>query len=202
MRAIKLSGLALTLLFLAACVTINIYFPAAQAEQAAEKIVDDILGSQPVKPAEPTNKDKGASVNDGRSVQAFAGLIDFFIPSAHAAQPDFNVNTPEIRQLQASMKARHQSLAEFYQNGAIGFTKDAMVGIHDAGAISLKDKARVNNLLKDENSDRKALYQAIANANGHPEWVADVRDVFAKTWIQQAGKGWWYQASNGNWQQK
>ncbi len=32
------------LLTLTACVTINVYFPAAQAEAAAERIVDDILG--------------------------------------------------------------------------------------------------------------------------------------------------------------
>lgn len=34
---------ALTLLLaLSACVTINIYFPAAEAEKAADKIIDDV----------------------------------------------------------------------------------------------------------------------------------------------------------------
>jgi len=32
------------LLTLTACVTINVYFPASQAEAAAERIVDEILG--------------------------------------------------------------------------------------------------------------------------------------------------------------
>ncbi|BCM24601.1 hypothetical protein [Methyloradius palustris] len=32
----------LPLVFLPACVTINIYFPAAAAEKAADKIIDDV----------------------------------------------------------------------------------------------------------------------------------------------------------------
>ena len=40
---------------LAGCVTINIYFPAAAAEKAADRIIDDILQLKPdtAKPAKP-----------------------------------------------------------------------------------------------------------------------------------------------------
>ena len=43
---------------LAGCVTINIYFPAAAAERAADRIIDDILqltpeAAKPAKPAAP-----------------------------------------------------------------------------------------------------------------------------------------------------
>lgn len=42
---------------LSACVTINIYFPAAAAEKAADKIIDEIM-QQPgaAKPAAPDSK--------------------------------------------------------------------------------------------------------------------------------------------------
>lgn len=47
---------------LAACVTINIYFPAAAANKAADKIIDDVWqlksGEQPAK--EPTAKEPKA----------------------------------------------------------------------------------------------------------------------------------------------
>ncbi len=33
-------------LIVAACVTINVYFPAAAAEKAADKIIDDVWGSE------------------------------------------------------------------------------------------------------------------------------------------------------------
>jgi len=36
---------------LSACVTINIYFPAAAAEKAADKIIDEVWKTQQDKPA-------------------------------------------------------------------------------------------------------------------------------------------------------
>ena len=44
--------------------------------------------------------------------------------------------------------------------------------------------------------------KAIAKANGHPEWEPDVRNTFARTWIEEAATGWWYQNAAGKWQQK
>lgn len=42
-RTISRVSVVVTLAFLlAACVTINIYFPAAAAEKAADKIIDDV----------------------------------------------------------------------------------------------------------------------------------------------------------------
>ncbi len=201
MRVMRITGLFTALLLLAACVTINIYFPAAQAEQAAEEMIQDILGKKDQQTAPPAD-DKGALLPT-RTDRSFASIaLDFLIPSAHAASPDFNVDTPEIRALQASMKKRHSSLAPYYANGAIGYTQDALVGIHDASVIPLKERARVQKLVAGENSDRDALYRAIANANGYPEWEADVRATFAKKWVQEAGAGWWYQDENGAWKQK
>jgi len=39
---LALSLAILPMLMLSACVTINIYFPAAAAEKAADKIIDDV----------------------------------------------------------------------------------------------------------------------------------------------------------------
>ncbi len=46
--AVPVAGIAL-----GACVTINIYFPAAAAEKAADKIIDEVWQTQPAKPATP-----------------------------------------------------------------------------------------------------------------------------------------------------
>jgi uncharacterized protein YdbL (DUF1318 family) len=187
------------LLTLTACVTINVYFPAAQAEAAAERIVDDILGEK--NKTDPL-QNKDTSINLHRADQLFAAVGTFFIAEAQAAQPDFSVNTPEIRRLQGAMAARHQKLAGFYSKGAIGFSNDGLVAWRDNKAVSIKERGTLNSLLKAENNDRDNLYRAIAKANNHPEWEADVRAVFAKKWIQKARKGWWYQTSGGNWKQK
>lgn len=196
MKALKLTTLASALVLLAACVTINIYFPAAQAEQAAERIVEDILGKQAPK------EDKGVWLDTQKLELIAAQLLNLLIPQAQAAQPDFNVNTPQIRQLQAAMKQRHQSLKAFYSSGGIGFTRDARIAVQNPSAIPLKERAKADRLVDDENRDRDALYRAIAAANGHPEWEPDVRSTFAKTWVQEAERGWWYQNSSGNWKQR
>ena len=196
MKVLKLTTLSGMLLLLAACVTINIYFPAAQAEQAAERIVEDILGKQAPK------EDKGAWL-ERRQFEMFAGkVLNLLVPQAQAAQPDFNVNTPQIRQLQAAMKQRNQRLKAYYSSGGVGFTRDALIAVHDSSAIPLKERAKAERLIADENSDRNALYGAIAAANGHPEWAQDIRSTFARTWVQEAEKGWWYQDSSGNWKQR
>ena len=53
-----------------------------------------------------------------------------------------------------------------------------------------------------ENRDRSALYAEIARANGHPEWEPDIRQIFARRWIDNAPRGWWYMDAGGNWTQK
>jgi len=191
------------LLTLTACVTINVYFPASQAEAAAERIVDEILGEPDANGNKSdAEENKDASINFYQADHLFAAVGSFFISEAHAAQPDFSVNTPEIRRLQSAMAKRHQKLAGFYSKGAIGFTNNGQVAWRDNKAVSLKERGTLNSLLKAENKDRNNLYKAIANANGHPEWEADVRAVFAKKWIQKARKGWWYQSNGGSWKQK
>lgn len=42
MRALTNAALCCGAVLLTACVTINIYFPAAAAEQAADKIIDEV----------------------------------------------------------------------------------------------------------------------------------------------------------------
>ena len=99
------------------------------------------------------------------------------------------------------MKARHDQLQPFYQSGAVGLTQDGLIALRDGKAVPLKDRNTINGLIAAENQDRNALYAEIARANGHPEWQQDIQDTFARRWISNAAKGWWYQ-QNGSWQQK
>lgn len=186
-------------LMLVSCVTINIYFPAAAAEKAADRIIGDVWGEEakpsaaPV-PAEQSNN--SSSVNMPIAVSVLNWLI-----SPAAAEANLNINSPAIVDLQNKMKVRHESLKPYYDNGAIGLTENGLITVRDAKAVSLKDRNTVNGLVADENKDRTALYAEIARANGHPEWQTDIQATFARRWISNATAGWWYQTS-GNWQQK
>jgi len=192
----------LSALFLTACVTINIYFPAAAAEQVADEIIKGIqseknIDSDASKIVEPQAKVNAAQLFVYRSIDA---TINFVIPAARAAGADLSVNTAEIRQLRAKMKSRFAVLKPFYIKGVIAIKSDGFIVTR--GSVALKDKNKVNKLVAAENAARQRLYQAIANANGHPEWVAQIKLTFAGRWLSNAQAGWWYQSSNGSWKQK
>jgi len=187
-------------LMLVSCVTINIYFPAAAAEKAADRIIEDVWGpeTQPQQSPETEQQDQSSLILPKSLALT---VLDWVIPQAAAAEPNININSPAITSIQAQMKARHDNLKAYYDNGAVGLTDDGLITVHDAKAISLKDRNKVNGLVADENKDRKALYAEIARANGHPEWQDDIQQTFAKRWISNANKGWWYQ-QGGTWKQK
>jgi len=184
-------------LALAACVTINVYFPAAAAEKAADRIIEDVWGPE-AKGREQSAVAHGA----GEILLAVArGALDLVIPAAHA-QADLNVSTPAIRTLTASMESRHAQLERYYSSGAVGLTADGLIAVRDAGAVPLAERNTVRKLVADENADRGALYREIASANDHPEWENDIRSTFAQRWIARARGGWWYQDAAGRWIQK
>ena len=92
-------------------------------------------------------------------------------------------------------------LAPYYDSGAIGMTRNGEIEIRDQKLVSLKDRNTVKKLVARENRDRGALYTEIARANGHPEWEQQIRQTFAKVWVDEAPSGYWYNAGGG-WRQK
>jgi uncharacterized protein YdbL (DUF1318 family) len=187
-------------LALAACVTINVYFPAAAAERAAERFVEDVL-------AEP--REDGSLLNPLRGpveIIRVAALrsLDLLVPSAEAQQQaEIEINTPQINAIKARMADRQrQSLASLFDAGAVGFTADGLVAVRDRAAVPLSERRTLESLVADEHRDRKAVYREIAVANGHPEWEKDIQQTFAREWVSNARKGWWYQADDGSWRQK
>lgn len=196
-------ALLATALLLGACVTINVYFPAAAAEKAADRIIDQVYGTGGGAPAAPATNDKRTSLlpeyarplashdEPGLLVAAARNVLDFIVPPAHAQAADLNVSTPAIRALVSSMEGRNAQLAQYYASGAVGPTSDGMVEVRDQNAIPLAERNAVKKLVADENADRASLYEEIAKANGNPGWVVDIRNTFGRRWIDKAQPGWW-----------
>ena len=162
-------------LALSACVTINVYFPAAAAEKAADKIIEDVWGadkSAESAPSATTTTQTRCATTQVRSACCWpppASVLDFIVPPAHA-QADLNIATPAVRQLTQSMEARHAQLKKYYDSGAIGLTRDGLVEVRDQNLVPLPERNSARKLVADENADRANLYREIATANGHPEW--------------------------------
>lgn len=202
MRTLRMPISLFMLLFVTACVTINVYFPAEAAEKAADRIILDVYGKTPPeapqeKPAEPQSMNSVP----GPASRALAVVLDWLVSPAQAAA-DLSINTPAIRQLTASMEARHRTLAPYYASGAVGMTRDGQIAVRDQKLVPLSERNTVRNLVAEENRDRSALYAEMARANGHPEWESEIRATFARRWVDNARAGWWYKDSNGAWKQK
>lgn len=194
-RAISVPTL-MALFLCAACVTINVYFPAAAAEKAADRIIDEVWDQGAPKP--------GGSVVPPQSSLPSRFLVtalDFVISPAHAAQPDIDISSPEVQRVKASLEARFSSLKPYFDSGAVGLTGDGLVAVRDPNGVPLAQRNAVKTLVADENRDRMALYQQIANANGQPQWAGQIQSVFAQRWVAKAQPGWWYQDASG-WKQK
>ena len=206
MRRIIAPAFALTALTLAACVTINVYFPAAAAEKAADRIIEDVWGPEgrPAAQAAPKGDEQSSLRSRGPGdalVAALGATLDLVVPAAHA-QADLDVSSPAIRRLVASMESRHGQLEPYYASGALGLTADGLVELRDPNAVPLAERNAARKLVAAENADRNSLYREIAAANGKPEWESDIRATFAQRWIAKARGGWWYRDAAGGWKQK
>ena len=195
-----LFGANVAMLALAACVTINVYFPAAEAKAAAKEFVEKVIDE--AQPVESKPADDGG--NGGMAMRFdFDPLALIGIGEAKAqGAPDITIKTPAIQAIQARMEARFNStLRPGFDSGALGFTSDGLITVRDPAKLALKDRVAMNTAVADDNRDRKAVYREVAVANGHPEWEGQIRNVFAKQWVDSARSGWWYQ-SGGSWKQK
>jgi hypothetical protein len=200
MNKITITAMALLITFIAACVTINVYFPEAAAVEAADRIIDKVRGD--------TNE-SGASLprpenSTGAAIMlAVAHRVSgFLVSDAHAqTQPDFDKPSPEKQALERSLAQRFTALRPYFDSGAVGLTDAGLIEFRDRNLVPLKDRNTVVQLVTAQNNDWIALYTEIARLNEHPEWQDSIRRTFAERWIAKADKGWYYR-EGGVWKQK
>jgi uncharacterized protein YdbL (DUF1318 family) len=184
---------AVGLVFILACITVNIYFPEATVKQAAEQIVDEI-------------RKKDAEKGGQEAVKKLASLSESgpfsFVPAAYA-QEATNVSTPAIRAVKEAMKNRFPALKPYYDGGNVGETNKGMVEVRDEAGLNLQAKAALRNLAKDENGDRTKLYAEVAKALSiEASQIERIQKIFAEEWIKNAAIGWWIQQEDGAWVKK
>jgi uncharacterized protein YdbL (DUF1318 family) len=179
-----------------ACVTVNIYFPAAAVERAAEQIVKETWGESS-KSAPPP-----APQSDNRFFPWRLASLSL-VGAAHAQEADINVSNPAIRAIKDSIKARSEAIKPFMDRGSIGIAADGLLAIRNTDGLNLKERAESKQLVDAENRDRESLYAEIAKANNiSSESIPKIKAIFAKSWLEQSRSGWWIQDGQGNWKRK
>jgi uncharacterized protein YdbL (DUF1318 family) len=100
------------------------------------------------------------------------------------------------------MKERSGQLFPFLDTGHVGIGLDGLLKIRTTEGLGLKPRAEVQRLVEAENQDRRRLYLEIARANGFPDKVDEVREIFADSWRNKAAKGWYLEQERGDWKQR
>ncbi|MBN1831911.1 MAG: DUF1318 domain-containing protein [Deltaproteobacteria bacterium] len=162
------------MVFILACVTVNIYFPAEQVETMAGEIVDEIRGQEGA---------EKQSFLINKKVCFVQSALQCLSPSNAWAQDATTVSNATIRGLKEKMKARYAQLKPFYQNGMLQEGDDGYISIAGADELGLKEKRDLNALVDAENKDRGALYAEVARALViDSSQINKVAEIFAREW--------------------
>ena len=183
------------LMFLgAACVTVNIYFPAARVEKTAEQIVDDVYQQKETAPEQKKAPGPGS---------ALMRWLAWLAPRQAWAASATSVSNAAIRALKDDIARRHGQILPFYQKGKVGINKDGYLVLRDQKGLPMKELARLRRLISADNQARRRLYQEVTRALNLPaNQVGKVQRIFAGMWRAKAGGGWWIQEDNGRWHRK
>jgi len=174
---------------IAACVTVNIYFPAAEVKKTADEFVDDVY-----------KKDTSESGEEQSSLHRF---LEWLGPQEARAQKASQVSNAAIRGLKAQIGEHHSKLEPFYASGAIGITNDGYLTIKDKSKLSLSELGKVRQLVEKDNRARKQLYKEVVKAlDLEQSQISRVESIFADTWRNKAASGWWIQKDDGSWTRK
>lgn len=182
------TAMLLALVLIGACVTVNIYFPAAEIKKDAAKVVDDVYGID----GEKEEQKQGSSLD-------FPSL---FGPKAAHAQDYVNLTNSVTRGIRQQLKSNQSQLGPYFNSGVVGIDRNGFAAVRDAGGLGMKDMSMVKKLVNNDANLKRQLYQAKAEAANTPNEAGKVQAIYADEWRNKAHGGWWIQDNGGNWQQK
>jgi uncharacterized protein YdbL (DUF1318 family) len=192
----------LALAVLAACVTVNVYFPEAEVRDLSKQIEEEVRkqAAQQSGEASPPAPQPPPAPNQGASL--FDVLLGVTPAMAQVAQPE--ITNPAIRKIIDSRSARFNELRGYFDQGVLGENNKGLVDIRNLEALTdLKARADVQRLVKAENADRQELYKEIAAAkNVDLAQLPKIQETYAATLRQNAKAGDWIQQPDGKWVKK
>ncbi len=211
-REVGLPLVALALVALVACVTVNVYFPEAAVKDLSKQIEEQVQKEAAAKAAQPAPGETppqppATKPEEGPKGGGSAGLLDLLVGATPAfaqgvAAPE--VSNPAIRKIIDSRAARIGELNRYKSLAAIGEGNDALVAVRDLNVLpDLKARAEVQRLVAAENRDREELFREIAAAKKvDPSQIPKIRETYAGTLRETARPGDWVQMPDGAWKQK
>jgi len=194
---------------LAACITINVYFPEAAVKELSQQIEDEVqktAAGEATPIADPTPTPVAQS-DGGGSESLLSYILSLGATTAYAAQDQVaapEITNPAIRKIIDSRAARLDAINDLKAKGVIGESNQALLVIRNLDAIQgLKERADAQKLVKDENADREQLFKEIAAAkNVDLAQLPQIQATYAETLREMAHPDDWIQLPDESWVQK
>lgn len=206
----------LTVLFFAACITVNVNFPESAVQRAADNFVQDLykdtnastVGDASQKPIEaPSEKEtkkkskKPISDNKTQSYFNFSIINEVYAEEAHAQ--DLNMSTKKAQEIKARMAARVPTIIDQKRKSLIGETFDGNLTVKEDSKLSKEEKKSLKNLVDQENKDRNELYEEIQSANSISDRKQTrIRKFFGSAFKSNSPSGTWIETEEGQWNKK
>lgn len=221
------AAVALPALF--ACVTVNVHFPESTVQRATDDYVRELYrsgGDTGSSGGEKTRKDSdSSSLNPGSAggwISRIPSVSLIGLTAAVAAEPlfdrdalaqsaasaqslQFNLKTEAAQKVLAGQRGRLDDVIKYKRQGYIGETRDGFLVVRGEEELAKKKLLlkRIEKLVEDENSDRKALYKEAVNANDSAEVkLSVVQKSFARSFQAESPSGTWVEDSEGAWGRK
>lgn len=174
----------LALLAMTACVTVNIYFPAAEVKKDAERVVKEVYG-----------------IEGEEAAPEESSWLEILGPASAHAQDYTSLSNAATRGLEQQLKQNHSQLAKYYASGNVGLDASGYATLRDNSGLSVQDVGQVNRLVQNDRGLKQQLYQEKAKAAKTPDQVGKVEAIYADLWKRMASPGTYIQ-SGGGWSQK
>jgi hypothetical protein len=203
-RVAVLTGMLFFAVVSCMVITVNIYFPEKEAEEAF-KILEKELMTPEGEKQEPKPDAKPES------------SIKFeLVTSAYAQEPrlsekiaEMMKKMPDVVNAYKEMGGRIADIHKLADNGAVGIGNNGMLIFREEELLTPDQKK----LVAAENENRKTIFNGMAKAiiriNRAPENEQNLKQVmpqaeklFAAIRQEMAKKGWWIQSPDGNWSRK
>lgn len=118
--------------------------------------------------------------------------VQFLSPFQTAyARESLRETSPEVERLARQMRERYSDLQALKRQEVIGENNKGYVEFRDRGALeTVEARQEAEELVNEENDDRRALYQEIARLNAEQNVsVGEVERIFAQRRLERASSG-------------
>lgn len=194
----------ISLFMLSSCITVNVNFPEAAVQQAADSYVEQLYRLKEEakqKPSEPEAlPNSGQRVFSHTGSSLIAAVLSFGLPRAEATE-GFQMSSPVITAIQSREVGRLSRIDDFKKQGLIGENNRGLLEVR--GEPKPLQKKAIEKLISEENADRQQLFKEVIKINGlESGQLGAVSSKFMSSFQSKSPAKTWMQDSSGKWNQK